>query len=80
MNKNENDMKKIILSIILAIATQFSFATTPANTQPQYVDRETLDPSLTKATHEELDAIRDRVATMGIPCQASYRTLIEFPC
>ena len=36
------------------------------------VDRETPDPSLTKATHEELDAIRDRVAAMGIPCQASY--------
>lgn len=36
------------------------------------VDRETPDPSLTKATHEELDAISDRVAAMGIPCQASY--------
>ena len=36
------------------------------------VDRETPDPSLTKATHGELDAIRDRVAAMGIPCQASY--------
>ncbi|MBF1615870.1 MAG: radical SAM protein, partial [Prevotella sp.] len=25
-----------------------------------------------KATHEELDAIRDRVIALGIPCTASY--------
>ena len=36
------------------------------------IDRETPDPSLSKATHEELDAIRDRVIAAGIPCQASY--------
>ncbi len=36
------------------------------------IDRETPDPTLSKATHEELDAIRDRVIAAGIPCQASY--------
>ena len=36
------------------------------------IDRETPDHSLRKATHEELDAIRDRVQAMGIPCTASY--------
>jgi wyosine [tRNA(Phe)-imidazoG37] synthetase (radical SAM superfamily) len=36
------------------------------------IDRETPDPTLSKATHEELDGIRDRVMAAGIPCQASY--------
>lgn len=36
------------------------------------IDRETPDSSLSKATREELDAIRDRVIAAGIPCQASY--------
>ena len=36
------------------------------------IDRETPDPSLHKATREELDAIRDRVIAAGIPCTASY--------
>jgi wyosine [tRNA(Phe)-imidazoG37] synthetase (radical SAM superfamily) len=36
------------------------------------IDRETPDHSLRKATHEELDAIRDRVIAAGIPCTASY--------
>ena len=36
------------------------------------IDRETPDHSLRKATHEELDAIRDRVIATGIPCTASY--------
>lgn len=36
------------------------------------IDRETPDRSLQKATHEELNAIRDRVIAEGIPCQASY--------
>ena len=36
------------------------------------IDRETPDHSLRKATHEELDAIRDRVISLGIPCTASY--------
>ena len=36
------------------------------------IDRETPDPTLSKATHAELDAIADRVRAMGIPCQASY--------
>lgn len=36
------------------------------------VDRETPAHHLYKATHEELDAIRDRVAAEGIACSASY--------
>ena len=36
------------------------------------IDRETPDKTLSKATHEELDSIRDRVMAEGIPCQASY--------
>ena len=36
------------------------------------IDRETPDHDLKKATHEELDSIRDRVIAMGIPCTASY--------
>jgi radical SAM domain protein len=36
------------------------------------IDRDTPDHSLQKATHEELDAIRDRVIAIGIPCTASY--------
>lgn len=36
------------------------------------IDRETPMKGLEKATHEELDAIRDRVIAMGIPCSASY--------
>lgn len=36
------------------------------------IDRETPDHDLRKATHEELDAIRDRVIALGIPCTASY--------
>ena len=36
------------------------------------IDRETPTPGLEKATHEQLDAIRDRVIAAGIPCTASY--------
>lgn len=36
------------------------------------IDRETPDHDLLKATHEELDAIRDRVKALGFPCTASY--------
>jgi len=36
------------------------------------IDRETPDKTLLKASHEELDAIRDRVIASGIPCSASY--------
>ena len=36
------------------------------------IDRETPTTGLLKATHEELDAIRDRVIAAGIPCTASY--------
>lgn len=36
------------------------------------IDRETPDQKLEKATHADLDAIRDRVIAAGIPCTASY--------
>ena len=36
------------------------------------IDRETPDSHLLKASHEELDAIKVRVETLGIPCTASY--------
>ena len=36
------------------------------------IDRETPAHGLQKATHEQLDAIRDRVIAAGIPCSASY--------
>ena len=36
------------------------------------IDRETPTQGLLKATHEQLDAIRDRVIASGIPCTASY--------
>ena len=36
------------------------------------IDRETPTQGLLKATHEQLDAIRDRVIALGIPCSASY--------
>jgi wyosine [tRNA(Phe)-imidazoG37] synthetase (radical SAM superfamily) len=36
------------------------------------IDRETPTQGLLKATHELLDAIRDRVIAAGIPCTASY--------
>ena len=36
------------------------------------IDRETPAQGLLKATHEQLDAIRDRVIAAGIPCSASY--------
>lgn len=36
------------------------------------IDRETPDKRLLKATPGQLDAIRDRVIALGIPCTASY--------
>ena len=36
------------------------------------IDRETPTQGLLKATHEQLDTIRDRVIASGIPCTASY--------
>lgn len=36
------------------------------------IDRETPAHGLLKASHEQLDAIRDRVIASGIPCTASY--------
>lgn len=36
------------------------------------IDRETPSPLLQKATHEELDAIGERVRALGIECSVSY--------
>lgn len=36
------------------------------------IDRETPCPTLSKATHEELDGIRDRVIGEGFPCSVGY--------
>ena len=36
------------------------------------IDRDTPTQGLLKATHEQLDQIRDRVIAAGIPCTASY--------
>ena len=36
------------------------------------IDRETPAHDLRKATHEDLDAIKERVLALGIPCTASY--------
>ena len=36
------------------------------------IDRETPVEGLKKAGREQLDAIRDRIIALGIPCQASY--------
>ena len=36
------------------------------------IDRETPAQGLEKASREQLDAIRDRVIALGIPCSASY--------
>lgn len=36
------------------------------------IDRETPTRGLQKASHKELDTIRDRVCALGIPCTASY--------
>lgn len=36
------------------------------------IDRETPVGTLQKATHQQLDNIRDRVIAIGIPCTASY--------
>ena len=36
------------------------------------IDRETPAHDLRKATHDELDAIKERVLALGIPCTASY--------
>ena len=44
----------------------------PSEVMIYTIDRETPDQSLMKATHEELDGIRDRVIAAGIPCTASY--------
>ena len=44
----------------------------PGGVMVYTVDRETPVEGLRKATHEQLDTIRDRVIALGIPCTASY--------
>lgn len=44
----------------------------PSEVMVYTVDRETPSPTLAKATHEELNNIRDRVAAEGIECIAAY--------
>lgn len=36
------------------------------------IDRETPNKNLRKATPDALNAIRDKVIALGIPCSASY--------
>lgn len=47
-------------------------AIAPQEVMVYTIDRETPDHDLRKASHEELDSIRDRVVNTGIPCTASY--------
>ena len=44
----------------------------PSDVMVYTIDRETPAHELKKATHEELDRIRDIVIDAGIPCSASY--------
>jgi len=44
----------------------------PSQVMIYTIDRETPTQGLLKATREQLDAIRDRVIALGIPCTASY--------
>jgi len=44
----------------------------PSQVMVYTIDRETPAQGLQKASREQLDAIRDRVMALGIPCQASY--------
>lgn len=44
----------------------------PSEVMVYTIDRETPDKNLKKATHKELDAIRDKVIAEGIACTASY--------
>lgn len=45
---------------------------TPRQVMIYTIDRETPDHDLKKASPETLNAIRDRVMAMGIPCSAAY--------
>lgn len=47
-------------------------AIAPQQVMVYTIDRETPAQGLLKATHQQLDAIRDRVINAGIPCTASY--------
>ncbi len=44
----------------------------PSQVMIYTIDRETPDKTLIKATHEDLDKIKERVQELGIPCTASY--------
>ena len=47
-------------------------AIAPQQVMVYTIDRETPAQGLVKASHEQLDTIRDRVMAAGIPCTASY--------
>ena len=47
-------------------------AIAPRQVMVYTIDRETPAQGLQKASREQLDAIRDRVIALGIPCSASY--------
>ena len=47
-------------------------AIAPQQVMVYTIDRETPTQGSLKATHEQLDQIRDRVIAAGIPCSASY--------
>ena len=47
-------------------------AIAPQEVMVYTIDRETPDHDLRKASHKELNSIRDRVVALGIPCTASY--------
>ncbi len=47
-------------------------AINPKSVMIYTIDRETPTQGLEKASHQELDEIRDRVIAAGIPCTASY--------
>lgn len=68
---NNEDISNISDSYVLPWLETVK-AIAPQEVMVYTIDRETPDHDLLKATHEELDSIRDRVIAAGIPCTASY--------
>ncbi len=67
-NKDVNNVKEQYIAPWLKAVEDIR----PMEVMVYTIDRETPDHDLLKASREELDAIRDRVIAMGIPCTASY--------
>lgn len=67
-NKDVNNVKEQYIAPWLKAVEDIR----PMEVMVYTIDRETPDHDLLKASQEELDAIRDRVIAMGIPCTASY--------